>query len=308
MPDRIPFFLVDVFTDRPLDGNPLALVPDADDLPEAVLPRIAREFNQAETTFLSRPGVPGADWRLQSFTAAGVEVFGAGHNALGAWWWLAAVSGRLGPGGATGRGGQWHQQLGSEVLPVTVAVDDEGRTGVTMRQEAARYGAELDDHAELAGALGVRIDALGAAPGMPVAQIVSTGASHLMVGLRDRATVDAVRPDAARLRALLPGVGGEGVYMYALDPLERDAQAHARFVNPVAGITEDPATGTAAGPLACLLRRHGGVTGVAGDEVTVVQGHALGRPSRLRLTVSGDVPYLTGRATLSAEGELFLPG
>src|SRR5689334_16869068 len=84
---RVRFHLVDVFADEPLAGNPLAVVPDADALDEAVMRRIAREFNQTETTFLLAPSLPDADWRLRCFTPGGVEVFGAGHNALGAWWW-----------------------------------------------------------------------------------------------------------------------------------------------------------------------------------------------------------------------------
>ena len=88
----VSFALVDVFSDRPLAGNPLAVVPDADHVDEAVMPRIAKEFNQSETTFLVAPTMAGADNRLRSFTPAGVEVFGAGHNALGAWWWLASRS------------------------------------------------------------------------------------------------------------------------------------------------------------------------------------------------------------------------
>ncbi|MFG2138395.1 PhzF family phenazine biosynthesis protein [Streptomyces sp. NPDC048650] len=299
MADSTPFALVDVFTDQPLAGNPLALVPGADALPEELLPRIAREFNQAETTFLLRPTQPGATWRLRSFTAAGVEVFGAGHNALGAWWWLAATE-LLGPRRGVGR---WYQQLGSAVLPVEVTVDGSGRVEVAMEQQAVEYGGLLADRAALADALGVDGEALGAAAELPVAQVVSTGAAHLMVGLRDRDVVDGARPDAARLRTLLTDVGGQGVYLYALDPAEADADVHARFVNPVAGITEDPATGSAAGPLACLLSDHGR----ADDQVTIVQGHVLDRPSRIKVTVADGIPRLTGRAALAATGELRLP-
>ncbi|TPQ19254.1 PhzF family phenazine biosynthesis protein [Streptomyces sporangiiformans] len=309
----VPYALVDVFSDEPLQGNPLALVPDADELPQELMPRIAREFNQAETTFLLSPTRPGADWRLRSFTAAGVEVFGAGHNALGAWWWLAAI-GRLGHR----EDRPWHQQLGSEVLEVGIAGGPDGLVDVTLRQRAAEYGQELTDRTALARALGVDDEDLGAGGGdrgaggggigagggLPVAQVVSTGAAHLLVGLRGRAAVDAAAPDAARLRALLPGVGGQGVYLYALDPAEPGADVHARFVNPVAGITEDPATGSAAGPLACLLRRHGPAVG---DRVTIAQGHALDRPSRIQVTFADDVPSVTGRAALAAEGTLRLP-
>jgi trans-2,3-dihydro-3-hydroxyanthranilate isomerase len=278
----VAFALVDVFAEEPLSGNPLAVVPDADDLEEAVLPRIAREFNQAETTFLVRPTVAAADHRLRSFTAGGVEVFGAGHNALGAWSWL-AQTGRL------AREGRWQQQIGRAVLPV----DIDGEL-VAMRQEPARFGATADP-ATVGAALGVEVE------GVP--QVVDTGAGHLMVRVHDRAAVEAVVPDTAALRTVLLGHGGEGCYVYALDPQEPGATAHARFFNPVAGIVEDPATGTAAGPLACLLRKQG----LAGDHVIVMQGHHLGRPSRLEITLDGETPVLAGRAVISATGTLRVP-
>jgi trans-2,3-dihydro-3-hydroxyanthranilate isomerase len=296
----VAFALVDVFADEPLSGNPLAVVPDADQVPEALLPRIAREFNQAETTFLMAPTAAGADHRLRSFTAGGIEVFGAGHNALGAWWWL-AQTGRL------DRFGVWHQEIGPAVLPVEISPER-----VAMRQEPVRYGGSVEPSA-LAAALGVEVAALGvevaalgstgSRVGPPVAQVVDTGAGHLMVSVRDRATVDAIAPDTAALRRLLLDAGGEGCYLYALDPADPDATAHARFFNPVAGIVEDPATGTAAGPLACLLRRYG----LAGDHVVIAQGHVFGRPSRIDVTLDGEVPVVAGRAVISATGTLRLP-
>ena len=91
MTTQVPFCLVDVFASQPLTGNPLALVTDADGLAEPQMRAIAREFNQSETTFLLRPSLAGATWRLRSFTPIGAEVAGAGHNALGAWLWLAAA-------------------------------------------------------------------------------------------------------------------------------------------------------------------------------------------------------------------------
>lgn len=279
----VSFALVDVFSDRPLAGNPLAVVPDADHLDEAVMPLIAKEFNQSETTFLVAPTMPGAEHRLRSFTPAGVEVFGAGHNALGAWWWL-ADNGRL------DRTGTWHQQLGDVVLPVEV-----GPERIAMRQEPAQFGSSVEA-APLAAALGVKVADLR----LPQAQVVETGAAHLMVGVSDRATVDSVSPDTAALRTLLLAAGGEGCYVYSLDP---DNTAYARFFNPVAGIVEDPATGTAAGPLACLLHRHG----LAGETVVIIQGQLIGRPSRLEVRLDGDTPVLFGRATVSATGTLRLP-
>src|SRR5580698_1243393 len=106
--------LIDVFAEEPLSGNPLAVVEEADDLDDATLKAIAREFNQAETTFLMKSNK--ADRRLRSFTANGSEVFGAGHNALGAWLWL-AETGQLGPL-ETPR--TFHQEIGKDILPVVV--------------------------------------------------------------------------------------------------------------------------------------------------------------------------------------------
>jgi trans-2,3-dihydro-3-hydroxyanthranilate isomerase len=110
------FAIADVFATGPLTGNALAVVPDADALDVATMRALAREFNQSETTFRCTPTVPAADWRLRSFTAAGHEVGGAGHNALGAWLWL-AHAGRVGAGTHA-------QQLGDDVLAVEVGAGE----------------------------------------------------------------------------------------------------------------------------------------------------------------------------------------
>jgi PhzF family phenazine biosynthesis protein len=106
--------IIDVVADTPLTGNPLAVVQGADELTGSEMRRIAGEFNQAETTFIMRS--LRADRKLRSFTASGAEVFGAGHNALGGWLWL-AEHGELGSL-ATPR--TFTQEIGSDVLPVTL--------------------------------------------------------------------------------------------------------------------------------------------------------------------------------------------
>ena len=115
MSASVPFFLVDVFADTPLTGNPLAVVAEAERIQEPVMRSVAREFNQSETTFVLPPTRPAATWRLRSFTPAGAEVGGAGHNVLGAWWWL-ATAGRI---GSTPTARQWSRR--SPILPVEVA-------------------------------------------------------------------------------------------------------------------------------------------------------------------------------------------
>jgi trans-2,3-dihydro-3-hydroxyanthranilate isomerase len=289
------FVLVDVFAEHPLAGNPLAVVPDADHLDDQQMRAIAREFNQSETTFLVRPTAT-ADWRLRSFTPAGVEVLGAGHNALGAWLWL-AHAGRL-PAGER----HFVQQIGPDLLSVEVAHAPGTTTTVTMRQSSPVFGGILDDREGLARALGLAETDLLDEP----AQVVSTGAGHLLVPLRSRAAVDTANPDARHLSSLLQAVTDEGCYVYSHDPHNATGEsiAYARFFNPTAGISEDPATGTAAGPLAARLVREGRLR--PGATSIVEQGYRLGRPSHLRVTVINDTVRLSGAGVIAATGTLHL--
>jgi PhzF family phenazine biosynthesis protein len=292
-PTWVEFAIVDVFAVGPLTGNALAVVPDADGLEVPTMRAIAREFNQSETTFLVRPSAPGAVWRLRSFTPGGHEVGGAGHNALGAWLWL-AHAGRVGAGTFT-------QQIGTDVLPVEVSVAAGEPTRVAMAQSAPWFGRTPPDRAELAAALGLTGEEL--VPDRP-AQVVSTGAGHLLVPVTGRAVVDRVAVDTGRLLAVLAAAGGEGCYVYtteAADPAD-GADAYARFFNPSMGIVEDPATGTAAGPLAAVLVRHGNVP--AGRPVLIQQGDATGRPSRLRIDLDGDRVRITGTGLVVGTGRL----
>jgi trans-2,3-dihydro-3-hydroxyanthranilate isomerase len=256
----------------------------------------SREFNQSETTFLLRPSLAGATVRLRSFTPAGAEVGGAGHNALGAWLWLEAA-GRLGPP-ATGRG--LRQEIAGQVLPVEVVRQPGQPAVVWMDQSPPHFGAVAGDHARLAACLGLGEQDLLLEED---AQVVSTGAGHLLVPARDRGAVDRAAPDPARLVTALRQAGAEGCYLYSPDPVDAaGAVAYARFFNPAAGITEDPATGTAAGPLAARLVAAGRVP----DESTVIieQGHALGRPSRIAVSVFGQRVRVGGSGLVVAEGTL----
>lgn len=287
----VPFVWVDVFADAALTGNPLALVPNADDLSEPTMRAIAREFNQSETTFLVAPNRGGADHRLRSFTPAGVEVLGAGHNAMGAWIWLVS-SGRL-PTGRTA----FAQQIGDDVLPVSVTWPDGAhRPLVSMDQAPAEFIRRVGRRADLAAALRLEAEDLDAGRN---AEVVSTGAAHLLVPLVSRAAVDSAVPNHQLLLEFLADSGAEGCYLYSL---KGDADAYTRFFNPTVGIAEDPATGTAAGPLAALLVRDG--IARQRELIIIEQGTVLGRPSRLEVTVDGSAVRLSGSGVVAAEGVL----
>jgi PhzF family phenazine biosynthesis protein len=297
MAHTLPFFLVDVFAEAPLTGNPLAVVADAIDVDEPVMKAIAREFNQSETTFVLPPTDVRAVWQLRSFTPAGVEVGGAGHNALGAWWWLAA-SGRL---PLTADETHAVQQIADRVLPLRVISEGGRPRTIVMEQGPPEAGRSIGTLEDLAASLGLSTSDLST--DVP-AQVLSTGAGHLLVQAVDRAAVDRAAPDSARLARELRDVGGEGCYLYSLDPVEPTSTAYARFFNPTVGIVEDPATGTAAGPLACHLVAHGVVDD--GSKVLIEQGHLIGRPSLIEIGVQGRRVTIAGACVIAAEGVLHL--
>jgi len=278
------FALVDVFADTVLTGNPLAVVDGGDGLSDDVLADIAREFNQSETTFVLS-GSGSATRRLRSFTTGRVEVGGAGHNALGAWWWL-AYDGQVDPGDHV-------QQIGADELPLRIERDGD-RLLVAMRQGEPVPAQQTVAAATIAPPLALELGDVGAG------RVVSTGTPHLLVPASDRQTVDRAAPHAPALKRVLADAGAEGCYLYATDGPE----PYARFFNPTVGLWEDPATGTAAGPLAWWLVESGALTGPG---VEIEQGHALGRPSRLRLRVEGPAVTLSGSAVLAAEGRIHVP-
>jgi trans-2,3-dihydro-3-hydroxyanthranilate isomerase len=307
MPTTTHFYFIDVFADRPLTGNPLALVPDADDLTVDQMQAIAREFNQSETTFLFRTSEDGVDWRLRSFTPAGVEVDGAGHNALGAWLWI-TEQGLIGDQAATTK----RQRIGADVLSVEILRPPGEPIRIVMDQSAPEFGALVATDDRLAAALG--LESRHFPPGA-VAQVVSTGVAHLLVPLASREAVDAAQAENRELAAILAESGAEGCYLYTTagpdGGVEPDsstgqtpANAYTRFFNPTVGIAEDPATGTAAGPLAVALVRAGEAD--SGSPVFLEQGHRLGRPSRIRVDVTPDRVRLSGSGLVTGHGELRL--
>lgn len=282
--------LIDVFAQTPLSGNPLAVVEGADDLTDDAMRRISGEFNQAETTFLLKSD--RADWKLRSFTAIGAEVFGAGHNALGAWLWL-GEHGQLGPLDSPKT---FHQEIGPDVLPIILERRN-GRVHGRMRQASLRLSPPLEDLAPLAEAL--HLDE-GDLERLPPPRAADTGAPHLMVRVRDAEAVDRATPVAEKLLAVLGPAGAEGCYIYAFDASAPDT-AYARFFNPTVGLWEDAATGTAAGPLCAYLGSEGLLN--AHKALVIEQGTKMRRRSHLHVRLTPE-PELSGAGVVVMRGTL----
>ena len=277
---------LDVFTSRPLTGNGLAVVHHADGLDDATMLAFARETKLSETSFVQSATEPGADYRNRIWTIVSELPF-AGHPSLGTAVAIAHARAE--------REAHYVQQTMAGLQAVDVELGASGVARASMLQEPAVFGDEVDRERVFA-ALG--LDASDAHPELPP-QVVSTGLAHLMIPARCRTSSSRARPDNALLDALLSEYGVICAYLTAYDPSHDAAQARGYFAADGL-IIEDPATGSAAGPLCAYLNAR---TGAA--RVDIVQGEAMGRPSRL-MCEAGERVRVAGDVVLLAEGEIEL--
>jgi trans-2,3-dihydro-3-hydroxyanthranilate isomerase len=277
---QIPFEQVDVFTDRPFAGNALCVVPDGTELSSEQMQAIAREMNLSETTFVLPPTDPAATYWMRIFTPA-KEIPFAGHPSVG----TAYVMARAGRFPLQDPVTRIFQQIGVGTLPLDIEVSGGQPGRVIMTQGKPVFGEVLRDLTPVAEALGVEPTAF-ARTRLPL-QVVSTGLGHLLVPVSDLDTIGRLRPNAARLDTLLGACGALGCFVFCLQATAPDTLAHARMFAPGAGVPEDPATGSAAGPLGAYLAVHG-VLPKTQTAFMLEQGIEMGRPSRIWIEVIRD--------------------
>jgi trans-2,3-dihydro-3-hydroxyanthranilate isomerase len=301
------FLQVDVFTDRPFGGNPLAVFPDAEGLTSEEMQSLAVEMNLSETTFVLPPTTPQADFEVRIFTPA-KEIPFAGHPVVGTHWVLAHL-GRVAMQEPVTR---VSFELGVGVLPADLHVTDGQVERVVMTQGRPVFYPVLEDVKGVAAALGLEPNAI-LDTGLPV-QPVSTGLPQLIVPVKSLKDVQRLNPahlDVPALSRACQTVGAEEtVLVFALETESPDTDAHVRFFAPTYGIPEDPATGSANGALGAYLIKHRAVP-VAEPTTTVVseQGLEMGRPSTLFLEVDSTDEEVTavrvgGQVVLMAEGDI----
>ena len=276
------FKIIDVFTDRPLAGNQLAVVLDAEGLEAGSMQAIAREFNFSETTFVTRSQRPGCDWRVRIFTPF-IELAMAGHPTVG----TAVV---LREAGLTGSEVVFELGVG----PTPVAFDGDGLAWMT--QPEARFGTTVGDYELLASALSLSPKDIRA--DLP-AQVVSCGNEFLFVPISSLEALGRMQANMAVWDRATSSVRRGGVFGFVETSRGR---LRARMFAPALGVPEDPATGSAAGPLGAYFARHLGVT-----SLLIEQGVEMGRPSTLHVDASAVNPRVGGRAVTVASGELELP-
>jgi trans-2,3-dihydro-3-hydroxyanthranilate isomerase len=309
------FFQLDVFTDRAFAGNPLAVFPKAEGLTDERMQQIAREMNLSETVFVLPSENEEVLRRLRIFTPSSELPF-AGHPIAGTWYCLA----REGVVPLPENGNGWVQlkhEVGIGILPVDIEFKDGEPARVVMTQGAFEIKGEIEDwheQAELARALGLAREDLDET--LPI-QACSTGNTMLLVPVRALADLGRCRPNLSMLEEIhernsFGSASATGCYAFTRETLEVGAaRAHARFFVGM-NIGEDPATGSAAGPLGGYLVHHGAAGVDPADDVykfVIEQGDFINRPSRMELEVKGapgkvDQVRVGGTSVVVARGTL----
>ena len=283
---------LDVFTDRALEGNQLAVFPEPGSLATEAMQAIAREMNFSESTFIFPPRAAGDVW-MRIFTP-GEELPMAGHPTIGSTFALAAE------GVITKGRTEFVFELGVGPIPVSLEWNERGLSFAWMTQLLPSFGETVADRAAFAASASLTTGDL--VDGLPI-QVVSCGVPFLFVPLATRDAVDRASVDR---RAKHP------TFFFTTDgsPHPGAAQTiYSRMLAPGFGITEDPATGGASGPLGCYLFHHGVVSAAAAGNIVSLQGVAMRRPSRIHIAIDTRNDAITrvrvgGQSVLVGRGEL----
>ncbi len=278
MPLALPISVLDVFAERPMAGNQLAVVHEAAGLSDLQMQAVALEMNFSETTFVTRRGDGRAAVRI--FTPVHELPF-AGHPTIGTAWELTDGEGEI------------VLELG--VGPVAVRFAD--GIGWMQPPEVSFDGAL--PVAEAASLIGLPADAL--MPDLPVA-MADVGPQFVLIPLRDLASLKAVRVDAAvRQRLLAAGHNVQSVFVFTAESYSADADFAARMIFDAGGLREDAATGSANAAFAAYLRKYRGEIG----DVIVEQGVEINRPSKLYLQVGAELK-VGGKVQRVLRGEFLI--
>ncbi|MCC6671877.1 MAG: PhzF family phenazine biosynthesis protein [Planctomycetes bacterium] len=301
----VRYHRVDVFTEVPFSGNPLAVFPEGDGLDARTMQAIAREMNLSETVFCVRPSEREAAVRLRIFTVDR-ELPLAGHPTVGTLFVLAAT-GRIPLHGART---EVKVQLGAGVLPVAIHADQGTVKSVTMTQRTPAFGLAVRDREFVARALGVRPEQIG--PGELPIRVVDVGVPWLLVPMIDLRALRNLQPDPTLCREVARIAGTDFFYVFTQETDDPGCAAHARHAWYGVGTPgEDPVTGSAAGCLASYLVLESVLLAAPTAELRIEQGAEVGRPGQITAIVDADGTRVRrvqvgGAAVHLGDGELWL--
>ena len=300
-PTPLTIFQVDAFTDVPYRGNPAAVVLEPGDLTEQQMQLLAREMNLSETAYLLPPSSSAGDLRLRWFTPA-AEVDLCGHATV-ATFHAGLEEGRLTPG-------SYRLECRSGILDIGLARGADGRALVTMALPVPILEGCFLDRGHVAGALGIPAQDLSDT--LPMER---TG-EWVVVPVSGLEVLRRMEPDFKALGSILRQGGLGSAVVLTRETIEPSSGVHLRMFAPGFGIDEDPVTGSAQGPVAVYLAKHGLLAAhQAGKEARYIaeQGDIIGRPGRIGVRVAfadGRPAAITieGRAVTILKGSIMAPG
>jgi trans-2,3-dihydro-3-hydroxyanthranilate isomerase len=271
----------DVFTDTPFEGNQLAVFPDGRGLSAQQMQTLAREMNFSESTFIFPAEAPGTDIRMRIFTP-GAELPMAGHPTVGSTFALAHEK--------VIAAGRERFVFGLNIGPTPVELT--WRNTVLdfawMDQRPPDFRVPASPRHDIIKAVGLDPAAVDRTH-LPIEEI-SCGNPFIFVPCATRGDVDAAVPDLGAMRALKSAFPSDhiGVFFFSPEPVESGIAAYSRMFAPGFGVAEDPATGSASGPLGAYLVKHKLVPADRARDMVSLQGVAMGRPSRIYMTITSD--------------------
>jgi trans-2,3-dihydro-3-hydroxyanthranilate isomerase len=300
---ELGFLHYDVFTERRFEGNQLAVFTDARGIDEQTMQTLAREMNFSESTFILPAERPDTDIRMRIFTP-GSELPMAGHPVVGSTFALART-------GVIKRN-QERFVFGLNIGPTPVELEwmNDELSFAWMDQKLPDVKTPPSSAQEILRAVGIDHAAFEATQ-LPIEEI-SCGNPFIFVPIASRAALDAAEPDVGALRRVQSAFGkAVGVFLFTTDKSTDDITIYSRMFAPSQGIIEDPATGSASGPVGCYLVTHGLVPPNRADRIVSLQGVAMGRPSYIHIKIeSNDAGAITrvqvgGTSVLVGEGRMF---
>ena len=292
------FAQVDAFTDRPLYGNPAAVVFDADDIPTELMQKIAREMNLSETVFILEPTTPEADYRVRIFTPMSELPF-AGHPTVAA---AHSVLARY-PDKANAT--LLRQECGIGIVPVDVVPAAAGGKLLRMTQGTPTYRETALSRETVAKMLGCAESDLAESP----FEVVSTGVPWLIVELSRFAAISALEPDQGLIARECKALRAAGMTVFVERGDGGPVRIRVRTFAPGEGISEDPVCGSGNGSVTAFIARHRHPDQASGSYVAE-QGMEIGRDGEVHASWERDGDVLrvriAGEAAVVASGKLFL--
>jgi trans-2,3-dihydro-3-hydroxyanthranilate isomerase len=290
------YFVLDVFTDQRYRGNPLAVVLTEGDLELRSYENISREFGYSETSFVYYSKQEKA-LKVRSFTPTGYEIHGAGHNLLGVICLVLLKDMNA-----------FNEQEGE---PFVIMKDKKIYVSISSTRQAPQPVVGMLQQPAIVGE-SIPSDAIAAALSLDAADlfvddfsptVAETEVAHLMVAIRNVESLNKVIPNKNLLRELARQFAFEGVYCFAFPENDPQNFVHTRFFNPGIGIDEDPATGSAAGPLAGFLHAKQRIQ--LNHDYQLLQGALMNHPSTIKFRVQNENIMVSGSSVITMEGVLY---